>query len=648
MGVINVLDFQVANLIAAGEVVERPSSAVKELLENSIDAGADKITVEIHNGGISFIRVSDNGKGMSREDVPVSIKRHATSKIHEAKDLDGIMTLGFRGEALAAISSVSNLRIMTKTKDDAVGTLLTSYPSGKIEVTDAGCPVGTTVIIEELFGNVPARRKFLKKDMTEGMAVASVVEKIALSHPDVSIKFISDGNMKFNTQGDGKLINAIYAVMGRDFSKKLTPVSTMTTGIEISGYIGNPDNIRANRNYEIFFINGRYVKSKTAAAALEQAYDSFIPSEKFPCCILNINIHPAFVDVNVHPAKLEVKFSDDRPIFSAVYSAVRNTLESNISRPEFEPTFLDKKIIEGRNIINVCAPLDDRTEKREELQTTFTPEMSTKPSLKQTDSKALREQAYKKLTEEASASDTASVQTYRPDIPFEFSGEEKEEEPVNKRSDPEQEPLKSGDTQSSPANVLPFYKIIGEAFYSYIFVELTDRVLIIDKHAAHERIIFEELKRNLYSSQSSSQILLIPLNLEISSIEEGALSDYEKEIRATGFEFEHEAGSKTVKITEVPSGLDCNAASDMFVLILGRLAEGTGGAQLSRDMIYEKVLYQASCKAAVKAGRMDADDDIKALVEKILVLPDIKYCPHGRPVAFELSKANFERQFKRS
>ena len=325
MGKINVLDTQVANLIAAGEVVERPASAVKELLENAIDAGAGKITLEIKNGGISLIRVTDDGCGMTKDDALVCVKRHATSKISCAADLDGIATLGFRGEALAAISSVSKMRIMTRTKNSPTGIIIEFNAGKPVSVEEAGCPEGTSVIVEELFANVPARRKFLKRDAAETAAVAAVAEKIALSRPDISLRFIADGNLRFLTAGDGKLADVIYE------------------GVSVSGFIGTPENCRGNRNYENFFINGRYVRCKTACAALEQAFSSYIPSDKYPACVICLEINPAFVDVNVHPQKMEVKFSNERPVFNAVYCAVRNTLMNRIDRPRLadsEPTRL--------------------------------------------------------------------------------------------------------------------------------------------------------------------------------------------------------------------------------------------------------------------------------------------------------------------
>ena len=356
MGKINVLDFQVANLIAAGEVVDRPAAVVKELLENAIDSGADTVTVEIKRGGVSFIRVSDNGCGIAREDVPVALKRHATSKIREAADLDSIMTLGFRGEALAAIAAVSELRIMTKRPEDATGTLLESAGGRVSNITDAGCPDGTSVIVENLFFNTPARLKFLKKDGTEAANVAAYVEKIALSHPEINIRFIIDGELKYATAGDGNRKSAIYAVLGRDFSKKSMEIRGGFDGVTVTGYIGTPENVRGNRNLQIFFINNRFIRSKTVSAALEQAFTTYIPSDKFPCAVLYLQMNPATVDVNVHPAKLEVKFANERVVFESVYYSVRGALENGLSRPELKLFAESEKKQAQRELLNPFVP----------------------------------------------------------------------------------------------------------------------------------------------------------------------------------------------------------------------------------------------------------------------------------------------------
>ena len=336
MGKINVLGFDIANLIAAGEVVDRPSSVVKELCENALDAGASSVTVEIRHGGTSYIRVSDNGMGIEPEDMPLTVLRHATSKIATAEDLQSIGTLGFRGEALAAIAAVCKMKMLSKTAESQMGCSMTCEGGEIIDLCEAGCAKGTTVVATELFYNVPARRKFLKKDASECAAVTAVMEKMALSSPGTAIKYIADGEVRFMTSGNGDLKGTIYSVFGKAVAQRMTPVDrTSSDGIRISGYISEPDLVRSNKNSENFFINGRFVKSRTAMAAIEQAYSTRIPSQKFPVCVLNIGINPATVDVNVHPSKLEVKFANERIIFEAVYYAVLNALESSSTRPEF-------------------------------------------------------------------------------------------------------------------------------------------------------------------------------------------------------------------------------------------------------------------------------------------------------------------------
>ncbi|MBR5124768.1 MAG: DNA mismatch repair endonuclease MutL, partial [Clostridia bacterium] len=358
MGQIQVLSFEVANLIAAGEVVDRPASAIKEMMENSIDAGAKHITVEIQNGGVTFMRVTDDGCGMSAEDLPMAIRRHATSKIKNAEDLDGILTLGFRGEALAAISSVSDMRIMSKRPEDEMGAMLEIKGGQMVGISERGCRDGTTIIVENLFGNVPARRKFLKRDATESMAVSANVERVALSHPEIAVRLIVDGVTKLETAGDGQLRSAIWAVFGKDFASRLIPLDSEHEGIRITGFIGRSDNVKANRNGQNFFINNRFIRSRTAQAALEQAFVSYLPPEKYPCCVMNIHLNPARVDVNVHPAKLEVKFSNEKPVFEAVYYATRQALEQNVTRPEFAAP--EKKPIApgGGRVSDMTTPIE--------------------------------------------------------------------------------------------------------------------------------------------------------------------------------------------------------------------------------------------------------------------------------------------------
>ena len=655
MGIINQLDAQVANLIAAGEGVERPASAVKELLENSIDAGAGKITLEIKSGGISLIRITDNGCGMTKEDALICIKRHATSKIRDASDLDGIATLGFRGEALAAISSVSKMRIMTRTKDSITGIVMECSAGNITSVEEAGCPEGTTVIVEELFANVPARRKFLKRDISETAAVAAVAEKIALSRPDIAFKFIADGNLRFTTAGDGSLMNVIYAVLGRDFAKKLAKVYDMTEGIEVQGFIGTPENCRGNRNYENFFINGRYVKCQTASAALEQAFSSYIPSDRFPSCVISLTINPAFVDVNVHPQKMEVKFSNEKPVFNAVYCAVRNTLMNRMRRPEIEgsePVKLTgdsyrlysdiisvktdtdeeaRKIADDRDLLNV--KYEQITVQNAEREKPPVYEPPTLPSNKEILSAS-----------EKNGSDSISL--------FSETKHENHENAVTdilSKGKPDiypDEQVNECSEEAEKTPVLPWFRIAGVVFNTYVFVELEDKMLIIDKHAAHERIIFERMRENMKSG-SVSQLLLLPLEIDLTSRELAAAEEDRRELCMVGFDFTVSDSGKAVAVLQYPSGLEASQAKDMFTELVSQLVDGTGNVDISRERIYEKALYQASCKAAVKGGREDLPETIRWIAEQVLIQPQIRYCPHGRPVAFEMTKSQFEKRFER-
>lgn len=663
MGKINVLDTQVANLIAAGEVVERPASAVKELLENAIDAGAGKITLEIKNGGISLIRVTDDGCGMTKDDALVCVKRHATSKISCAADLDGIATLGFRGEALAAISSVSKMRIMTRTKNSPTGIIIEFNAGKPVSVEEAGCPEGTSVIVEELFANVPARRKFLKRDAAETAAVAAVAEKIALSRPDISLRFIADGNLRFLTAGDGKLADVIYAVLGRDFAKKLAPVHDMTEGVSVSGFIGTPENCRGNRNYENFFINGRYVRCKTACAALEQAFSSYIPSDKYPACVICLEINPAFVDVNVHPQKMEVKFSNERPVFNAVYCAVRNTLMNRIDRPRLADSESTRLSGDSYRLYNDIISVKTDTDEEAARIADERERLSAK---------------YEQITVRAEAKEPvphyeppADVPKMSADIPETFqavSGQPQvlpditvpqindHQPPVGTL--PDADMLRENVPDISPAPVtqpesepeppaVPWYRIAGVIFNTYVFVELEDRMLIIDKHAAHERIIFEKLRQNMKSGDPASQLLLLPVELTLTPEELAAAEEYRDELYRIGYTFSCADDGKTVLIIAYPSALDTAQAKDMFTVLAAQLADGTGDVGTSRERTYEKALYQASCKAAVKGGREDLPENIRWIAEQVLTRSEIRYCPHGRPVAFEMTKSQFEKRFER-
>ena len=678
MGKINVLPFAVANLIAAGEVVDRPASVIKELMENAIDAGADRITVEIQNGGVTFMRVTDNGCGMTPEDLPVAIRRHATSKIKVAEDLDGILTLGFRGEALAAIASVSDVRIISKTADAQFGAVLEAHGGNITSVREQGCSTGTSVIVENLFANVPARRKFLKKDVTEAMAVTANVEKVALSNPQIAFRLIVDGNLKLETAGDGNLQNTIYAVFGKEFASRLIEVNSDHEGITISGFIGRTDNFKANRNYQNFFINGRFVKSKTAMAALEQAYTSYMPPEKFPCCVLYININPARVDVNVHPAKLEVKFSNEKAVFEAIYYTVRTALESNVTRPSMQLNFGTRtaKSAFAPKVSEAIAPvkdgkieslasrqlsydLENRTQPQPQARMTAeeyrnlyaTSKQGTAPArpasqppiLPQEAPEVVKNENRVPVVEEPKAISTSTSAPIPTPQRVEEKKEVKEEKavPVVQKAEI---PAPVAAPQEAP--VLPFYRIVGEVFNSYVIVQVEEKMLIIDKHAAHERILFEQLKAGLSQVEVVSQMLMLPIDVMMTSGEVEALKQYNEELEKIGFSLRY--ARNTVSVDAIPEEVDSAAVPDMLGSMAGRILDNTGSVKLTRDIIFEKALYQAACKAAIKAGRAYADEHVKWIVDKLMTIPDITFCPHGRPVALEMSHHTLDKQFDRT
>ena len=679
MGKINQLSFAVANLIAAGEVVDRPASVVKELLENSIDAGADNITVEISRGGVSLIRVADNGCGMTKEDLPLSIKRHATSKISEAQDLDSIATLGFRGEALAAISAVSDVKILSKTRNSEFGYLLTSSAGGEVDVCEVGCADGTTVIVENIFSNVPARRKFLKKDITEAIAVSAVVEKIALSRPKIAFTYIIDGQVRFTTAGDGKIKNTVYAVLGRDFATRLVEVKSEYDGIFVYGFVGRSDNSRANRNMQNFFINGRYVKSKTACAAIEQAYSSYIAEGRFPVCVLFVDISPMSVDVNVHPAKLEVKFSNEKAVFEAVYYSVKSAVENYSEKSQFElpgANKNDSKRVETYNYAkrsdsvykpsvstfrpasNAFAPM---TERNGDTQKSTLLDYQSSFRLKNTTPDALGFHIPDKQ-ENAPVAVEVKLSTEAPQSQhFPSTDAIQEQDPVETSvicnavaEDIREEVAQSKEISAvydppsdSAQGTIVDYRIIGVCFNTYILVEQGQKLLMIDKHAAHERIIFEQLKKNLKKITHASQMMLLPIEVRLSHEEYSASIEFEDEIKSTGFEFSANEADMTAKIESIPDMINISQDQDLFLSVLDNLSKQTGGAQLTRDAIYEKALYQSSCKAAVKGGRYDTDENIKWICDTLMSIPDIKVCPHGRPVITELDKRYIDRQFER-
>ena len=714
MGKINILGFDVANLIAAGEVVDRPSSVVKELLENSIDAGATTVTVEIQRGGVAFIRISDNGCGMEPEDLPVAILRHATSKISKADDLGAIATLGFRGEALAAISSVSRIRIFSRPKDSEMGAILTAEGGEVLDITETGCAAGTTIVVEDLFFNVPARRKFLKRDNTEAAAVGAVVERIALSRPDISVKYICDGELKFVTAGDGKLSSAVYSVFGKEIASRSLEVNRSADGITVSGYVSEPDLFKSNRNMENFFVNGRYVKSKTAMAAVEQAFRTRIPQDKFPICVLNIDINPGLVDVNVHPAKLEIKFTNEKIIFDSVYYAVLNALEAAVIRPELkiapkrtsvtdemmekktsqmtsaaapqarpvQPTprpapvretapspvttssepsvsesprradssfWIDGK--EARRLLGAFVPADTRREKPEQIKIPVSDEktyggVSAKPA-------EAPGRETPKVTYPIEDSDKAPEKDEITVDQAEINKKKTVHERENTKANAENKPAIKTNAEIDPAEI-PEYIILGEAYNCYVIVQLEDRLLFVDKHAAHERIIFDELCRKMKSEKISGQMLLVPLKLELLEIEGDAVNEHADKIKSLGYNLETEkSGNKvTLTVDQIPEMLNTTEATELLMNLASRLTDLGAGLDAAAEEFFSARLFQASCKAAIKGGRVYDMAHIKWICDRLFVKPTdggsvIRTCPHGRPVAFEVKKSSIDRQFAR-
>ena len=672
MGKINVLDFEIANLIAAGEVVERPSSVLKELIENSIDSGARRIVAEIKRGGVALIRVTDDGSGMSREDLPVSIKRHATSKIRTREDLDGITTLGFRGEALAAISSVSEMTIITRTHDSDTGYMLTAEGGRIVDVSEVGTSEGTTVIVENLFFNVPARRKFLKKDATEAMNVAALVEKVALSRPDISIQLLIDGEEKFSTPGDGKLKNAVYSVLGKEFSSKLIEVDAEANGIRVHGFIGRSDNVRRNRNLQNFFINNRFVKSLTAMAAVEKAYTSYIAPEAFPSCVLFLDMNPSTVDVNVHPAKLEVKFANEQPVFEAIYHTVRDALEKHEYRPEltlgkqsqtpdprsaFVPIGADTK---GTQISFENTLKDDngalRVSSGAAIFSGSTRQSFSPPTVPSGYPRGGQGTSYSRDFSERTGSAYHRPESYRPTAEpqrsemtparsLELLEKYKKTEPESFAESPVVSTL-SEDTVAPNTHSLPTgAKIIGEAFDCYVFVEYEGALLVIDKHAAHERIIFEDLKRKSELGTTSSQVLLLPIPAVITPEEYSVLSEHRDEFLSVGFDYTLSEGR--VDITAIPDATDSESAESLIISMADDIIDGKGDPTVTDSLRRERALYQIACKAAIKGGRSYDSSIIEWLVGRVLALPDVTVCPHGRPIAFRLTKSELDRRFER-
>ena len=761
MGNIVLLDDLTINKIAAGEVIERPASVIKEMVENSIDAGANNITVEIKNGGITFIKVTDNGKGIAPDDLEIAFERHATSKIRKAEDLDVVTSMGFRGEALASIAAIANVEMTSKTESQDTGYKITVEAGNILDKQEVGCQTGTTIVVQNLFFNTPVRYKFLKKDYTEAGYIEDVITRIALVNPNIAIKLINTGKTVIQTNGNGDMKSVIYSIYGKDVATGILPVDYTYEDIEITGVIGKPEIARSNRSNQLFFVNKRYIKDKMLTAATEQAYKGLIPIGKYGFVVLNINMNPSKVDVNVHPAKLEVRFEEENKIFQSIYHAIKNTLlkselvadtEKSVQK---EPSLLDTKglfdfrknetkkieqyndeeskiktnvgqVEHGENTSNINigqgGPVNtaDILEQLKKMKEDLQKQIENKPKidveekeneqkngseqLNQEDEKENKiadennnkieniEDSEKKLEEEKQNIEgilpVETKQSVEETAETEIKPEEKLEEikeqikeleninyeettpqdfntmyeklfgrkPIENEQLPEEQPKENKNTAVDLINdnisvfeqreeyKKPIYKFIGIAFNTYIIIEMDKEMYIIDQHAAHERIMYEKVKKNYYSESSKdSQMLLLPDVITLTHKEMEIAKDNMDLFKNAGFSLE-EFGENTIKLTGVPTVcLDI----DNKELFLETLDEINTIARTAKQEKEERFIATVACKAAVKANMVLDKAEVENLMDKLLELPNPFTCPHGRPTAIKMSKYDIERKFAR-
>ena len=619
----------VANLIAAGEVVERPASVVKELLENAVDAGASQVTIEIRDGGMTFLRVTDNGCGMASEDARTAFLRHATSKLRTAEDLAAIETMGFRGEALAAIASVSRIDLMTKTAGSISGTALYLEAGNITEESEAGCPDGTTIIVRDLFFNTPARMKFMKSDTVEGGKVAAAVQMQALAHPEVAFRFIKDGKEVLSTPGTGSLEAAVYCVYGRD-SGKMVALESKWEQFILTGFVSKPSDARPSRALQTFFVNGRPVKSRLLMAALEEAYRNQIMVGKFPACVLHLTVPANAVDVNVHPAKTEVKFLNEKAVFDCVHYGVLGALNKAPDRPQvaFKPTPAPAPVSAPAPQAKASAPKQEnffRTMNAQEYKAfTSAVKDAPKPSPVAAAATALAVEETKLPPLRETVILPTATPVVKP-IPA----------PVPQEEAPEQIAI-----ATMPMDIP--WRFVGELYHTYIIVEQGDEAYLIDKHAAHERILFEKLKAN--QEAISSQTLLTPVAHRVSADSAAILLDNQALLEELGFEIQ-EFGENTILIRQIPMDLDDTQAADALETLAADLMNGR---KENKANVRDELLHTVACKAAIKAGWVSSEQELLKLAEQVLSREDLKHCPHGRPICITLSKKQLEKQFKRS
>lgn len=705
MGNIVLLDELTINQIAAGEVIERPASVIKEMVENSIDAGATNITVEIKNGGISYIKVSDNGKGIAQDDLEIAFERHATSKIRSAEDLDTVTSMGFRGEALASIAAIANVEMVSKTEEQEIGYKVVVEAGNILEKEEAGCRTGTTITVRNLFFNTPVRYKFLKKDYTESGYIEDAITRIALVNPNVAIKLINTGKTVIQTNGNGDLKSVIYSIYGKDVANGIMELSYKYEDITVTGVIGKPEIARSNRSNQLFFVNKRYIKDKTLTAATEQAYKGLIPIGRFGFVVLNLEMNPAKVDVNVHPAKLEVRFQEENKVFQAIYHSIKDTLlkgelVANTEKQQIEVN--QEKTAE--NVIRRDAvsfeerlrmlkeskkeeqnsgaglfgfrkqaekKIEEYTDEESKIKTNIledifngenkdngilevneesaTYELGNPEELKKDDKQEDNQVQQEKSEEETlevnaqpEEFNTMYAKLFGTTPKTEEHTEEKEEEKKINAIDIAKDNISMFETQEEFKK--PAYKFIGIAFKTYIIIEMNNEMYILDQHAAHERIMYEKVKKNYYSEkEKDSQMLLLPDIITLSHKEMNIAKDNISMFEQAGFCLE-EFGENTIKLTGVPTiCIDL----DTKELFLETLDEINTVARTAKQEKEERFIATVACKAAVKANMALTNQEVESLMDSLLQLPNPFTCPHGRPTAIKMTKYDIERKFAR-
>ncbi len=663
MARINVLTKQVAELIAAGEVVERPASVIKELVENSIDAGASAITVEIKNGGSVYMRVTDNGCGIHREDVPLAFVSHATSKVVTEQDLEHICTFGFRGEALASICAVSKTEMLTRLENEEIGTRCVVHAGEIVELDDVGCPKGTTIIVRDLFYNVPARMKFLKKDITESGAVYGIIERVAMSHPEIAVKFIKDGKIALQTSGNGDILAVLRSLYGREFSEQMIPVDYEFDFIKISGYISKPVASRPNRNMQHFFVNGRMVKSPTAMKAVEESYKGAIMVGKHPSCVLDICLAHNLVDVNVHPAKTQVRFVNEKAVFEAIYYACKTAIKSGdtvSTYSRYENYEQPKKNVGSffESIYKPSEPSPKMTEQTTIEQVVFESKKQESQLLKQPEPMA-PVKAYVKPQADTTCDVSDAKISYncpenkpqvegnkevyqKPELTAAVQAVEEIIDIAEDEAPEKKEPVQAvSEEKESEAAPTISYRVIGEAFKTYIIVELEKELLLIDKHAAHERMIYEKLKDNINTPEG--QLLLRPVTVLLSREEYIAATENTEVFASMGFEIE-DYGEGTVLVRQVPLILQNEDIASSVTEIADYLSKNKRAVETEK---MDWILHNVSCRAAIKSGDKTSDYEMNIFVGELLKRDDIRYCPHGRPICISLPKREIDKDFGR-